>query len=162
MGKQSSYDAYLRLIAINSDASMLASLAAAEELKKNRGSIVFVSSVLSKMALHKFYGYSASKAAMTMFARCLALDLAPHVRVNVCSPGPVQTRFHEGLGHTSEEQFRTTFNKTTLGNQVAKPEDIASVVYFLASDESKFINGHDMMVDDGFLIKPAVPPLALD
>lgn len=150
------------MMVINNDAAMLAALAAVDELKKTGGNIVFVSGVAAKIGLNYFYGYSASKAALTMFARCLAIDVAPHVRVNVCSPGPVETRLGLGIGLENTEQFRHVFAKTTLRNRIAKPDEIASVIYFLASDEGRYINGHDLVVDDGFLIKPPTAPLEMD
>lgn len=148
------YEVYREVMSINTDATVQASLAAVEHLKKTKGSMIFVSSVASTKASEKGYAYCMSKAAMSMFAKCLAIDLAPDVRVNIVSPGPVLTPIFERIGLNSE-QVQSMMNVTTLQNRVGHPDEIASTIAFLASEEAAFVNGHEMFVDGGYLLKPS-------
>lgn len=152
--KPESYETYRQVMTINLDATVKASLAAAEHLKKTKGSMVFVSSVASIKPSEKGYAYCMSKAAMSMLAKCLAIELAPDVRVNIVSPGPVLTPIFERIGLNSQ-QVQSYMNNTTLQNRVGQPSEIASTIFFLASDEASFINGNEMFVDGGYLIKPS-------
>lgn len=151
----SSYEAYREVMTINTDATVKATLAAVDELKKNKGNLVFVSSTASIKPSEKGYAYCMSKAAMSIFAKCLAIDLAPHVRVNIVSPGPVLTPIFERVGLTPElVEMGMAF--TTLQERIGKSEEIANTIAFLVSDEASFVNGHEMFVDGGYLLKPSI------
>lgn len=148
------YDAYREVMEINTDATVKTTLAAVEHLKKAQGSLVFVSSAASFKPSSSGYAYCMSKAAMTLFAKCLAIDLSPDVRVNVVSPGPVSTPIFERIG-LNDEIVRNLMSVTTLQNRVAESEEIASTIAFLISDESSFVHGHELVVDGGYSIKPS-------
>lgn len=149
-----SYDTYRQVMTINTDATVRASLAAAEHLKSTHGSMIFVSSVASIKTSDHGYAYCMSKAAMSMFAKCLAVDLAPEVRVNIVSPGPVQTPIFDRVG-LSPDLVRALMDGTTLQNRIGTSEEIANTIAFLASDEASFVNGNEMFVDGGYLLKPS-------
>lgn len=149
-----SYDTYREVMTINTDATVRATLAAVEYIKKTNGNIIFVSSVASIKPSEMGFAYCMSKAAMSMFAKCLAIDVAPNVRVNIVSPGPVLTPIFERVG-LNEELVQALMNSTTLQNRIGSSEEIASTIAYLISDEASFVNGHEMFVDGGYLLKPS-------
>lgn len=149
-----SYETYKKVMGINIDATVRASLTAIEHLRKTKGNMVFVSSVASvKPALYG-YAYCMSKAAMSSFAKCLAIDLAPEVRVNIVSPGPVATPIFEAVGLT-QQMAEVVMACTTLQERVGRSDEIAKAIAFLASDDSSYVNGHELFIDGGYLIKPS-------
>src|SRR5919106_1223727 len=121
-------------------------------LFKDGGSIILTSSVSNVMGVPGFSVYAASKAAVRNFARGWTMELKDRkIRVNSMSPGPIETPALENTGLTSEqaEQASAQFaSQVPLGRR-GKPEEIAAVVVFLASDESSYITGVDLAVDGG-------------
>ena len=121
-------------------------------LFKDGGSIILNSSVSNVMGLPAFTAYAASKAAVRSFARGWTMELKDRkIRVNSMSPGPIETPALEKAGLTAEqaEQAAAQFaSQVPLGRR-GKPEEIAAVVVFLASDESSYITGVDLAVDGG-------------
>ena len=102
--------------------------AAAEELRKNRGKIVNISSIAGKMGGTIGSHYAASKAGLIGLTFALANELAPEVTVNAVAPGPVDTEL------ISEETKKKLSALTPLG-RIAKPEEIAhTVIYLLEND----------------------------
>jgi NAD(P)-dependent dehydrogenase (short-subunit alcohol dehydrogenase family) len=122
-------------------------------LLRDGGSVILSASIVANKGMEAFSVYSASKSAVRSFARSWANDLkARQIRVNAVSPGMVPTEAYASLG-MSEEQIKAFTDsgaaQTPLG-RVGKPEEIASVVSFLASAESSFVNGIELTVDGGF------------
>ena len=121
-------------------------------LFKDGGSIILNSSVSNVLGVPAFTAYAASKAAVRSFARGWTMELKDRkIRVNSMSPGPIETPALENAGLTAEqaEQAAAQFaSQVPLGRR-GKPEEIASAVVFLASDESSFITGVDLAVDGG-------------
>lgn len=150
----SSYDTYKQVMGINTDATVRATLAAVEPLKKSSGNLIFVSSVASTKPSERGFAYCMSKAAMSMFAKCLAIDLAPHVRVNIVSPGPVFTPIFHRIGLT-DDMVRTMMPVTTLMQRVGQSEEIAQSIEYLISDSASFIHGHELFIDGGYMLKPS-------
>lgn len=153
------YDDYREVMTVNIDATMKATLAAVGELRKAKGNLIFVSSVASVKPSERGYAYCMSKAAMSSFAKCLAIDLAPDVRVNICSPGPVVTPIFERIGFT-EDMAKKFMATSTLQNRLGEVEEIANSIYFLMSDENAFMHGHELFIDGGYLIKPSSTTVA--
>lgn len=139
-------------MAINIDSTVNACITAVDYLRKTKGNIVFVSSIASLKPALKGFAYSMSKSSMTMFAKCLAIELAPDVRVNVVSPGPVDTPIFERSGFPMTKHSIEQFGSTTLINRIGTSEEIAKSIFFL-SDEAFFINGHELVIDGGYLLK---------
>lgn len=152
VSEPNTYETYRQIMTINTDATVKASLAAVEPLKKTKGAMIFVSSVASMKPSEKGFAYCMSKASMTIFAKCLAIELAPEIKVNIVSPGPVLTPIFERVG-LSMDLVPTLMNDSTLQHRVGLPEEIASAIYFLVSDGGSFINGHDLIIDGGYLLK---------
>jgi NAD(P)-dependent dehydrogenase (short-subunit alcohol dehydrogenase family) len=121
-------------------------------LFKDGGSIILNSSIAGQKGFGGFSVYNATKAAVRSFARTWASDLKQRkIRVNAISPGPIETPIFGKLG-ISEEQF-TEFETSAVSlmplARFGRPEEIASAVLFLASDESSFITGVDLSIDGG-------------
>jgi len=98
--------------------------------------------------------YFATKAAVRSFARTLAAELAPRgIRVNTISPGLVPTAFQSKMGLSPEamNEFAAKVVKTAPLGRLGKPEEIASTVVFLASQESSYVSAADFVVDGGFM-----------
>jgi NAD(P)-dependent dehydrogenase (short-subunit alcohol dehydrogenase family) len=115
-------------------------------------SIILNASIVSSKGTAGFSVYSATKAAVRNFARSWLLELAPRqIRVNVVSPGPVDTPGFDGLATTDEGRAAVRHqmqSQIPLG-RMGKPSEIASVVAFLASDDASFVNGIELFVDGG-------------
>lgn len=125
---------------------------AAPSLIERRGNIVNVSSVTGLRAFPGVLAYCVSKAALDQLTRCASLELASKgVRVNAVNPGVVVTEIHK-RGGMSEEAYAAFLehSKTThpLG-RTGRPEEIASLVLYLASDEATWITGATYSIDGG-------------
>ena len=121
-------------------------------LIERRGNIVNVSSVTGLRAFPGVLAYCVSKAALDQLTRCASLELAAKgVRVNAVNPGVVVTDIHK-RGGMSEEAYAAFLehSKTThpLG-RTGRPEEIAALVMFLASDEASWITGATYSIDGG-------------
>ncbi|MDD5095027.1 MAG: 3-oxoacyl-ACP reductase FabG [Dehalococcoidia bacterium] len=118
-------------------------------LKQKSGRIINITSDAGKIGIPYSPLYSATKAAVSGFSRALAVDLAPQgITVNCVSPGPILTpKMVETLEkkHAGEDMYASRIPMRRVG----KPEDIAYMVVFLASDEASFITGQDYSVDGG-------------
>ena len=121
-------------------------------LIERRGNIVNVSSVTGLRAFPGVLAYCVSKAGLDQLTRCAALELAAKgVRVNAVNPGVVITEIHK-RGGMNEEQYAAFLehSKSThpLG-RVGKPEEIAELIAFLASDRASWITGATYSIDGG-------------
>lgn len=108
--------------------------------------IVYISSNISDRGGKAFAPYAASKGALDSFMRCIAVELAPRVRVNSILPGGMRTEMTEEICQDAElmERMEATY---PLG--MGKPEDIAQCIKFLISDKAKWITGQAITVDGG-------------
>jgi NAD(P)-dependent dehydrogenase (short-subunit alcohol dehydrogenase family) len=110
------------------------------------GSIFLNGSIASIKGYPAFGVYAASKAAVRSFARTWLNDLKDRkIRVNILSPGPIDTPVLDPLGPESKEYFKSQIPRGELG----RPEEIATVALFLASSDSSFVNGVELYVDGG-------------
>ena len=106
-------------------------------------SIILTSSIVGSKGFADRSVYSATKAALRSFARTWTTDLKRRkIRVNVVSPGNIDTPGLRGLAQTDSEGLNARFGDQIPLGRVGQPEDIASAVAFLASDESSYITGH--------------------
>lgn len=119
------------------------------EMKKvGGGSIIHISSIAGLVALNYTNAYTASKGALRALAKASAVELAPdNIRVNSVHPGIIVTpMIQEALDQGAQQMFEMGTPLPRLG----KPEDIAYGVLFLASDESSFVTGTEMVIDGGW------------
>lgn len=115
-------------------------------LFNDNGSIFLNGSIASIKGFPAFGVYSASKAAVRSFARTWLLELKERrIRVNILSPGTIDTPILDPLGPDAKEQFKALIPRGEIG----RPEEIATVALFLASDDSSFVNGIELFVDGG-------------
>ncbi len=113
-------------------------------------SIILTSSIVGSKGFADRSVYSATKAALRSFARTWTTDLERRkARVNVVSPGNVDTPGLRGLAQTDSEGLNARFGDQIPLGRVGQPEDIASAVAFLALDESSYITGIELFVDGG-------------
>jgi len=116
------------------------------------GSIILTGSTTGVRGTPAFSVYSATKAAIRNFARSWALDLKDKgIRVNVLSPGPTETPgLVDGFHSTGQGDalIASVVAQTPLG-RLGRPEEIANMALFLASDESSFMTGSEVFVDGG-------------
>jgi NAD(P)-dependent dehydrogenase (short-subunit alcohol dehydrogenase family) len=125
---------------------------AVPHLERSGGNIVNVSSVTGPRSFPGVLAYCVSKAAVDQLTRCVALELAAKgVRVNAVNPGVVVTELHRA-GGMNEEAYAAFLehSKTThpLG-RAGQPEEVADLIYFLASDRATWITGATVSIDGG-------------
>lgn len=116
------------------------------------GAIVLNGSIAGIMAFPASSLYSASKAAVRSFARSWTLDLKERgIRVNVVSPGPTETHVLQASGFNDEQVRQAKDHLPSLIplGRMARPDEVARGVLFLASDEASFIAGSELFVDGG-------------
>jgi NAD(P)-dependent dehydrogenase (short-subunit alcohol dehydrogenase family) len=121
-------------------------------LMKNGGAIVLVSSALHLKGFPAHGTYSATKAALRSFARTWATELKDRgIRVNTLSPGPVDTPIIDGQFETRAEAdgARAMFAQMTPLGRIGRPEEMAAAALFLASNESSYSTGIDLVADGG-------------
>ncbi|MER8187934.1 2,3-dihydro-2,3-dihydroxybenzoate dehydrogenase [Kitasatospora sp. NPDC094015] len=127
---------------------------------RGRGSIVTVGSNAAGVPRTNMAAYAASKAAATMFTRCLGLELARDgVRCNLVSPGSTDTEMQRALW-TDPGAERRVIDGDPAGyrvgiplGRIASPEDVAEAVAFLVGDRARHITMHDLYVDGGATLR---------
>lgn len=121
-------------------------------LMKEGGAIVLVSSGLHTKGFPAYGVYAATKAALRSFARTWAAELKDRgIRVNTLSPGPVDTPIIDSQFATKEEAdgARAAFAQIVPLGRIGRPEEMAAAALFLASDESSYSTGIDLVADGG-------------
>jgi NAD(P)-dependent dehydrogenase (short-subunit alcohol dehydrogenase family) len=119
---------------------------------KRKGNIVNVSSVTGVRAFPNVLAYCVSKAGVDQLTHCAALELGPKgVRVNAVDPGVVVTNLHRTSGMEEEayQKFLEHSKTTHPIGRVGKPEEIAELILFLASDRAGWISGGSFNIDGG-------------
>ena len=122
-------------------------------LKTGHGNIVATASSFGVIATHRYPAYCATKAAIVNLTRQLSVDYGPGIRVNCVCPGPTDTarvREYPPRPRDLSEEDKARAGERVWGlKRLARPEEIAYAVLFLASDESSFVTGHALVVDGG-------------
>lgn len=130
---------------------ILATQEAAKYFGETGGSVVNIGSVAGKMAMPGGSVYGATKAAVDSITRSLAAELGPkNIRVNTLNPGMVETEGTTSQGITNHDNdFRKQIEAQTPLGRIGRPDDIAPVAVFLASDDSKWVTGEAIYVSGG-------------
>ena len=121
-------------------------------LESTKGNIVNVSSVTGQRAFPNVLAYCVSKAATDQLTRCAALELAPKgVRVNAVNPGVVVTNLHKrgGMSEEEYEKFVANAKNTHPLGRPGDPQEVAELIYFLASEKASWITGVTYEIDGG-------------
>lgn len=142
---------YRFVMALNLDSTFFASRAAIPFLKKGENaSIINYTSIAGWNAGGPGAGiYGTSKAGVQAITRALAKDLAEYgIRVNAVSPGTIDTDFHKQIKSTKPEVFASWKNNILLG-KLGQPEEVASVVSFLASKDASFLTAETIQITGG-------------
>jgi NAD(P)-dependent dehydrogenase (short-subunit alcohol dehydrogenase family) len=119
---------------------------------ERKGNVVNVSSVTGLRAFPGVLAYCVSKAALDQLTRCAALELAPKgVRVNAVNPGVVRTNLHlhSGMGPEAYAAFVEHGKTTHPIGRIGKPEEVAELIMYLASDRAEWITGATYSIDGG-------------
>ena len=153
---------FRRIVDINLMGPFLTVQAALPQLGEG-AAIVLNGSVHAVLGVPGSSAYAASKAGIRAMARNLAAELAPRgIRVNAVVPGATRTPIWSDRAPTPEafEQLEAAFARSVpLSRRFAEPEDIASAVLFLASDEARYVTATEIVVDGGMSGAPAGAPV---
>ncbi|MGB5243772.1 MAG: SDR family NAD(P)-dependent oxidoreductase [Lutimonas sp.] len=142
---------YKFVMALNLDSVFFASRAAIPFLKKGENPTIinYTSNAAWNGAGPGAGIYAVSKGGVQSITRALAKDLAEYgIRVNAVSPGTIDTPFHAQIKATKPEVFASWANSVLLG-RLGQPEEVASVVSFLASDDASFITAETIQIGGG-------------
>lgn len=143
------------VIDTNLKGCFLCTQAAARHMKEHGGGrIINIGSGCNKLPFPGLVNYTASKGGIEMFTKVSAVELGAYgITVNCVAPGAIEierTKLEAG-------DYRGTWSKLTPMGRVGVPQDVASVVAFLASEAAEFITGQTLWVDGGLFTKPQWP-----
>jgi 3-oxoacyl-[acyl-carrier protein] reductase len=140
---------YHRQFNLNVLGLILSTQEAVKHFGPNGGSVVNISSIVSKLAVPGATVYAATKAAVDSVTRTLSAELGPKkIRVNAVNPGMVETEGTHSQGIT-ESDFRKQVEAATPLGRIGKVDDIAPAVVFFASDDSKWVTGETLYIAGG-------------
>ncbi len=162
-GLATSYDHFRKVCAINLDGTFLGCMAVMPHMMEaGRGAIVNISSIVSFMATPSAIPYGVSKAGVEQLTRSLAIIGAEggrRVRANSVHPGVIRTRMTDAIIHTfaqgagiSDEEAEAGVNAAVPFAERGEPDDIASMIAYLASDEAGYVTGASFRVDGGWSV----------
>ena len=155
-------DDWRRVLRVNLDGVFLGTKHAIRVMRATGGSIVNISSAAGLKSVPGATAYSTSKAAVCMFSRTAAkecVDAGLAIRINTVCPGGVKTPlwrtqafFQELIAKTGSEDaaFQAMLAGQPAGSRFAEPDEIAHAILYLASDDSRFVTGSDLVIDAGF------------
>ena len=127
------------------------------QMKSQRaGRLLVVSSITGpRVGMADVSAYMASKGGVNAFVRGAALELAPYnITANTVSPGTIMT---EGIAAARGPEAVQEFSRVIPAGHLGEPEDVAYALVYLASDQARFVTGHDIVLDGGQIL-PERPP----
>ncbi len=143
-------DDWNKVIAVNLFGSYLVSQIAARQMVKQGqgGKLIFISSVHEDIPFPEYTAYCASKGAVRMLMRNLAMELAQHkINVNNIAPGAIATPINQAV-LDDPTAMKNAISEIPWG-RFGRPEEVASVAVFLASDEAEYVTGSTYYIDGG-------------
>jgi hypothetical protein len=143
--EQTSLEAFKKIIDTNLTGAFLCAKYAAPHLRNTKGSIVNIASTRAFQSEAHTEAYSASKGGLYALTHALAISLGPGIRVNCVSPGWIYTDQKQTLKASDHAQHPA--------GRVGTVEDIAAMVFFLISEEARFITAQNFIVDGGMTKK---------
>ena len=143
-------DEWRALMAVNLDGPFLVTRALLPAMKaRGRGKIIEVCSLAADLGRPNIVPYAASKGALRMLTRALAVELAPsNIQVNGISPGFFKTEMNAPL--IADKEFSSWVSRRTPAGRWGEPPEIAGAAVFLASKAADYVTGHVLYVDGGF------------
>jgi len=145
-----------RILAVNVDGVFYCSRHTVPYMiKAGGGSIVNVASEAGIAGIRNQLVYNVSKAAVIMMAKSMAIDLAPYnIRVNSVSPGTTETPLVKAAIEKSPDptETRRALESCRPANRLGRPEEIASAIAFIASDEPGYATGSNLVIDGGMTV----------
>ena len=159
---EASAESWETILAVNVKSYAFCAKAAIPAMRQTGGgSIVNVASIRSVTAGGNMTQYDTSKAAVAGLTRGLAMDHAIEgIRVNAVCPGPIFTRFHENRAREAgkgPEEFKETFARGVMLKRPGTPEEVATCIVFLASDDASYVTGTCLFVDGGITAASPTP-----
>lgn len=152
--EQTALGDFQRLFRVNVEGMFLVTRSAMPLLLASHGAIVNIGSVAGLVGVKKRFAYCATKGAVVAMTRQLAVDYPTEIRVNCICPGTVDTPFVEAYlekYHKHEkEKVRAELNQRQPVGRLGRPEEIAHMALYLASQEAAFVNGSVMTIDGGW------------
>jgi NAD(P)-dependent dehydrogenase (short-subunit alcohol dehydrogenase family) len=142
-------DSWDRMFAVNVSGPFNVVKAALPRLAAaDAATIVNIASVSALMPMPGTAGYSASKAALAMFTKSIAMDLGPKIRANSICPGVIKTEMTRYLWENAEHSHRAA-ERVAL-KRLGEVDDVARAALFFSCDDSGFTTGTELPVDGGF------------
>jgi gluconate 5-dehydrogenase len=140
------------LLAVNLDGPFHVARAVLPGMKaRRRGKVINVCSLASEIGRPNIVPYAASKGAVQMLTRALAVELAPFgIQVNGIAPGFFATAMNAAL--IADAEFDAWVRRRTPAGRWGDPEEVAGAAVFLASDAASYVTGHVLFVDGGFSV----------
>jgi glucose 1-dehydrogenase len=139
-----------RVIAVNLYGSYLVSQVAARQMVKQGqgGKLIFISSVHEDIPFPEYTAYCASKGGVRMMMRNLAMELAEYrINVNNIAPGAIATPINQAV-LSDPKAMKNAVSEIPWG-RFGRPEEVASIAVFLASDEAEYVTGSTFLIDGG-------------
>jgi len=152
--EETTLDEFRRVQAVNVEGVFLGCQAAIALMKTTRGVILNLSSIAGLRGVAKLAAYNAAKGAVRLLTKSIALACAEKgydIRCNSLHPSYVDTPLVRAMiaAAPDPERLRSVMNRVSPLNRMARPEEVAAVVVFLAGDGATFINGAEIPIDGG-------------
>lgn len=149
-----SLEDYSRIMRVNAESVFLVTKAALPLLLSSRGSVVNIASVAGLVGIKQRFAYCASKGAVIAMTRQMAVEYPKQLRVNCICPGTVDSPFVAGYlakYHAGEEEeIREQLKARQPVGRLGQPEEVASLVRYLCSQEADFMHGSVLTMDGGW------------
>ncbi|MBD3885994.1 glucose 1-dehydrogenase [Phormidium tenue FACHB-886] len=151
--EQLSLERWNRMLAVNLTGAFLCTKYAVLHLRQQGGAIINIASTRAAMSEPSTEAYSATKGGLVALTHALANSLGPEIRVNCISPGWIAVGQWQKRSKRHSPQLSEADHQQHPVGRVGKPEDIAAMVLYLASEQAGFITGMNVTIDGGMTHK---------